>query len=210
MSGGLRLPSTIAGVGESKQKDIHGKWSTYEDAKNALETEYGMVPPQEPDWAPPVLSLKDLTESTGKDYTEKYLQLTSWFGYLAEVKSRVSAQILELDNEMKQVEATMRENMRNNSTKTTRSGETKSPPAQEMEDKIRLDPRYMELGVKKQALEQMASMLTSRINKHEYEIKLMSRQVEIKRTEFDQSNREGSISGNKGVPLRTPGESRRW
>lgn len=212
---GLRLPSTIAGVGETAQEEIHTQWSTYEWAKEFLERQYGLVPPQEPNWAPPELTLKDLTESIGKDYTEKYMQITGWFGYLAEVKSRVNAQILELDNEMKQIEASMRENMRAMSSKTTKSGEPKAPPAQEMEDKIRLDPRYKELGVKKQGFEQMATMLTSRINKHEYEIKLMSRQVEIKRTEFDHASREGGISGNRGAPLRTPGESqqgggRRW
>jgi predicted RNA-binding protein with RPS1 domain len=213
MSGGLRLPVTIAGVGEKAQEEIHSKWSTYEYAKEFLERQYGMVPPQEPNWAPPVLTLKDLTESAGKDYTDKYMQLTGWYGYLSEVKSRVSAQVLELDNEMKQIEASMRENMRSHSTKKTKSGESKAPPLAEMEDKIRLDPRYIELGIKKQGFEQMEAMLTSRINKHEYEIKLMSRQVEIKRAEFDHNTRESSISGNRGAPLRTPGDdgpSRRW
>ena len=207
------MPVTLAGVGESTQEEIHVQWSTYEQAKYALEQEYGMIPPQEPNWAPPVLTLKDLTESQGKDYTEKYMQLTAWYGYLSEVKSRVNAQVLELDNEMKQIEARMREGMRERSTKRTKAGESKAPPAQEMEDKIRLDPHYTELGVKKQGLEQMATMLTSRINKHEYEIKLMSRQVEIKRVELDHSNREGALHVQRGNTLRTPGEgspNRRW
>lgn len=210
MSGGLRLPSTMAGVGESAGKEIHTEWSTYERAKRMLEEEYGMAPPQEPNWPAPDLTLDDLTKSVGKDYTEKYMQLTGWYGYLSEVKSRVVAQILELENEMRQIEATMRQNMRDRTTRTTAKGEAKAPPAQEMDDKIRLDPRYKELGIKKQGFEQVASMLTSRINKHEYEIKLMSRQVEIKRTEWEHAGREGGINGNRGAPLRTPSEGRRW
>lgn len=198
-SGGLRIPDTV-GVGTEAHEEIHETWSTYDQAKADVEMKFGMMPLKEPDFAPPTLTLKDLTESQGKDYTEKYLYVTGWYGYLGEVKARLSAQILELDNEMNQISSRMRESMRSRSTRTTRGGESKAPPAQEMEDKIRLDPRYTELGVKKQGIEQMRSMIASRIERHEYEIKLLSRQVEIKRTEWEHANRAGGINGQGGIP----------
>lgn len=202
--GGLRLPDTIAGVGETEQAAIHDAWSTYEKIKETIEMEFGMLPIEEPAWSPPTLTLDDLTEKVGKDYTEKYLQVTAWYGYLGEVKARLSAQLLEIDNEMNHIEASMREKMRERSTKTTKGGERKAPPLAEMADKIQLNGRYSDLSVKKQGLEQMIVILTARIVRHEYEIKLLSRQVEIKRTEFDHAQREGGINGPRGAPLRTP------
>lgn len=204
---GLRLPSTLAGVGETAQQEIHSRWSTYENAKHYIETVVGLKPPEEPKWAEPVLTLQGLTESTGKDYTEMYMQVTGWFGYLGDIKARVSAQILERDREMKFIEAKMREAMRDRSDRTTKTGDRKAPPAGEMDDKILLDARYSTLGIEKQGFEQVVSMLNARITKLEYEIKLISRQVEIKRTEFEHANREGGINGQRGVPLRTPGAS---
>lgn len=205
--GGLRLPETLAGIGASEQEDIHLKWSTYEAIKNEIEMRYGMMPIQEPAWAPPTLTLEDLTEKVGKDYTEKYLQVTAWYGYLSEVKARISAQLLEIDNEMNHIESSMREKMRDRSTKTTKGGDRKAPPIAEMTDKIRLDTRYSDLSTRKQGFEQMKVIISARVDKHEYEIKLLSRQVEIKRTEFDHAQREGGISGQRGAPLRTPGNS---
>lgn len=201
--GGLRLPATIAGAGATQEAAIHNDWDTYNRAVEFVQMSIGLPPANEPDCDPPTLSLKDL-EASGSDYSNKYLQLLSWFTYAQQKEIEAECQVIQLTNEMKQIAATMREGMRERSGRTTKGGEKKAPPAAEMEDKIRLDARYLELGQTLQFQEHVKKLVEAKRMKYESELKLMSRQVEIKRQEFENSNRENAIRGGRGAPSGEP------
>lgn len=197
--GGLQLPDVLSGIGASKEADIHSNWDTYSQAKNHVEMELGFPPPSEPNVAPPDITLDDL-EASGKDYTDRYLALLHWFNYAQEKEADAECCVLQLENEMKQIAATMRETMRGRSSKVTRAGEKKAPPAAEMEDKIRMNDRYLELSTQLQSWTHVKKLVQVKRECFESKLKLMSRQVEIKRLDFEKTNRGSNLHGDRGLP----------
>lgn len=197
--GSLRLPTTVVGLGAVGEAEIHSEWNTFDSVKHELEDNLGFRTPTEPPFEAPTLSVDDLTELHGKDYTEKYLQFMAWMNFSNQVVAYHAAKIIQFENETKHIEASMREGMRNGSSATKASGERKAPPLAEMADKIRLHPRVKDLGQSVQYHEQF--LLIARANAFEYEnsVKLLSRQIEIKKLEFESSNREGNMGR-----MRTP------
>lgn len=201
--GGLRLPATISGAGADQEEAIHNDWDTYDEAARFVEMELGLPPLTEPGYSPPTLELGDL-EATGKDYSEKYLMFLGWFNYAQQEENKAACKVLQIDNEMKQIAAKMREGMRERSPKTTKAGEKKAPPAAEMDDRLRLDPRYLELGQQLQFNQHVRKLIESKRETYESSMKLLSRNIEIKRMEFEGTNRENAIRGQRGAPTGQP------
>lgn len=198
--GGLRVPGVISDVGESEAKEIHERWTMYPAVQQYLETQLAMALPAEPEFACPPLKVEDLTTPDGKAYTETYMQRVAWFGFFSERKAEHDAIVLEVEAEMGIIETRLRTNMRKNSLKKTRSGETKAPPVQEMEDVINSDTRYLELKQKLIFHKQILKRLNARVETLDREIKLTSRQVEIRRQEFDGGGRTPRAQGGPPPP----------
>lgn len=208
MTGGLSLPTVLAGMSASEEAEIHKRWDTYNDVTEHMEN-LGFGPPREPSYLEPTLSVEDLTESQGKDYTEKYLHFIGWFNYANQICASATAQILQCDNEIKIIEARMRENMRKRTDRKTRSGEAKAPPIVEMADTIRLDPRIVELTQVKQWHTQLLERVSAKRMEFESGRALLSRQIEIKKLEYGGAARENNLNvrdpqGNRPRHLRTP------
>ena len=104
------------------------------------------------------------------------------------------------------IETRIRTNMRKNSLKKTRSGESKAPPAQEMEDAINADTRYLELKQKLLLQKQILKRLNARVETLDREIRLTSRQVEIRRQEFDNTGRSPTARGLPPPGMRYSGQ----
>lgn len=201
-AGGLRLPNVLAGIGANEEEEIHKSWDTYNDVKKYMEDTLGFMPPHEPQYPPPKLTIEDLTEAQGKDYTEKYLHFIGWFNYANQICASASAQILQYDNEIKIIEARMRENMRKQSTITTKGGKVKAPPVVEMSDTIRLDPRIIELTQVKQWQSQLLVRMTALREEFESGRGLLSRQIEIKKLEYGGAARENNLNIRDQNPAR--------
>lgn len=182
--GGLRLQTRVVGVGESEADQIHNEWSSYDIVKEYLETSLAFVSPPEPEFACPPLRVEDLTTTDNKAYTETYARRVAWFGFYSEKKAEHDAIVLEIDAEMNVIETRIRTQLRKTSNKTTASGEPKAPPAQAMEDAINSDVRYLELKKKKVFHGQVLKRLNARVETLDREIRLTSRQVEIRRQEL--------------------------
>lgn len=193
--GGLRIGGTISGVGESEAARIHEEWTTYPSVKEYLEMQLSLATPGEPEFACPPLRVEDLTTPDSKTYTETYAQRVAWFGFFSERKAEHDAIVLELEAEMGIIETRIRTNMRKTSLKKTRSGETKAPPAQEMEDAINSDSRYLELKHKLLIQRQILKRLNARVETLDREIRLTSRQVEIRRQDIEANTRSPTARG---------------
>lgn len=206
--GGLRLQSAVEGVGESEAAAIHREWSSYPLVQQYLEEQLALVVPSEPEFACPPLRAEDLTTTDNKAYTETYAQRVAWFGFYSERKAEHDAIVLELEAEMSVIETRIRNQLRRTSKKVTASGDTKAPPAQAMEDAINSDGRYLELKQKLVFHKQILKRLNARVETLDREIRLTSRQVEIRRQDFD-NNRggNGSVRG-VGPGMRPPGSGR--
>lgn len=191
----------IDGVGATDEEEIHGFWTVSSAVTDYLEMQLGCPPPKEPDYSYPELKLGDLTTTNSAKYTEAFAKRTAWLGYLWTVLSDHEAKLLELDTEMQDIERRIRSNLRKTSTKVTRTGEQKAPPAHEMDDIIGKNPRHREL--KKEALfhRELIKRLSARVNALLEAQKLTSRQVEIRRQEIDLTGRSSRINGAGGIPV---------
>lgn len=207
LHGGLRLPPGMDDVGETAEANIHKRWGYINDVIDYMENELGVAPPKEPGFPCPTLTSEDLTNPDSKTYTIRYCQFNSWWEYLSEVLARHEAKELEFKAEMSDLEATLRESFRKHSAKTTRAGERKAPPALEMDDKIETNPRYVELKQLSLKVAEIIKILGSKVKSLERSLALLSRQVEIRRQNFDNSNRVSNVQGRGGIPapgMRTP------
>lgn len=209
--GGLRLPSGMDDVGATAEANIHKRWDYSTEVKAYLEDELGIPPPREPSFACPTLLAEDLTNPDSKTYTERYSEFLAWYNFLSETLARHVAVSLEHKAEMEDLSATLRESFRKNSKKTTRSGEAKAPPAAEMEDRIHTHPRYVELRQKNLKTSEVIEMLGRKVESLKSSLALLSRQVEIRRQNFDSGNRGSNIQGRGGMPnpgVRSPFNNR--
>lgn len=191
----------IDGVGATEEEEIHGFWTVSDAVTSYLEMQLGCPPPKEPDVSYPELKIGDLTTSNSIKYTEAFARRTAWLGYLWTVLADHEAKLLELEVEMQDIERRIRTNLRKTSTRTTRSGEQKPPPAHEMEDTVGKNLRHREL--KKEALfhKELIKRLSARVNALVEAQKLTSRQVEIRRQEIDLNGRGSRINGTGGIPV---------
>lgn len=203
--GGLRLQGAVAGVGESEAQEIHRNWAMYPAVQQYLTTQLALAMPPEPEFACPPLRAEDLTTNDNKAYTETYAQRVAWFGFYSERKSEHDAIVLEVEAEMSVIETRIRNHLRRNSKKVTATGDSKAPPAQAMEDAINSDNRYLELKQKLIFHKQILKRLNARVETLDREIRLTSRQVEIRRQEFDNAGRGNSGVRQPGPGMRPPG-----
>lgn len=205
--GGLRLPAGMDDVGATAEANIHKRWEFFDESKEYMENELGIPPPREPNFACPTLTAEDLTEPDAKRYTERYNEFLAWYNYLSEILARHESVALEHKAEMDDLSATLRESYRKNSKKVTRSGEAKPPPIAEMEDRIQVHPRYVELKQKNLKTSEIIGMLGRKVETLKSSLALLSRQVEIRRQNFEGNNRGSNIQGRGGLPgpgVRTP------
>jgi len=203
--GGLYVPPGMDSVGARDEENIHRRWEYSQEVSEYLENELGITPPVEPNFACPTLSSDDLTNPDSSAYTTRYSEFMAWYTYLTEVLARHESKLLEHDYEMNDISSNIRESLRKNSTRKTRGGEDKAPSAPEMEDKIQTNPRFIELKQRKLRTTEIVKRLSAKTEGLYRQIQLLSRQVEIRRQNFDGSNRGGGVQG-RGLPygMRTP------
>jgi hypothetical protein len=204
--GGLYVPPGMDSVGEQAEENIHKRWEYSEEVSDYLENELGISPPSEPQFACPTLSSEDLTNPDSTAYSTRYAEFMAWYTYLTEVLSRHESKLLEYEYEMEDIASNIRESLRKNSTRKTKDGETKAPSAGEMEDRIQVNPRFIELKQRKLRSTEIIKRLSAKTEGLYRQIQLLSRQVEIRRQNFDGNNRGGTVQGRGGLPygMRTP------
>ncbi len=197
---GLSLNGPITGVGESVAQEIEQEWESFPDVMQYLEEKLALVPAREPEFALPPLKVEDLTTPDSKAYTEAYAQRVAWFGFFLEHKAKHDAIVLELEAKMSVIETRIRTDMRKNNKRVTKDGSAKEPSTAAMEDAVNGDPHYLDLKKKLVTHKQALKLLNARCENLDREIKLTSRQVEIRRQEFDNSTRSPSLRGQLPAP----------
>lgn len=196
---GLQLPSNI-GLPESQEKQVHERWNTLEEMEQQLAYE-GFSPYEQPQFGCPQVTEESLTTADSKAYTGMYAQQLAWFDYSSSSLARCTAELLQVTNEMDIIEASMRKVFRE---KMRIGGKAAKMSAEEMKDEILLDERYSYLLYRKQQLSQYKTILGAYTENIERGLKVISRQVEIRKMELEQSrvnipNRGyGGIRGSGG------------
>lgn len=196
---GLRLDNTVIGLGEQQEREISERWK-FEAITDYVYKTLGLPMPTEPVNPYPDLTIDDLTTTDGKRYTTKFLHQIEWAGWTGRKTGEVEAKLILVKAEMEEIARGIRINMRKHCTRKNAKGQPKPPTAQEMEDEIGSDLRHKELFREHAFLTALLKMLNSEEKAQEAKTGLISRQVEIRRQEFDNTNRGGSIQGKRGIP----------
>lgn len=176
----LNLPENLPiGVGEAEKAAIKSTWSTA-DTEHAKFGAAGFLPHAQPKSACPELTVDLLTTKSYSDYTQAYVELLSWFSYASEILARIESHVLELKN-MRDILAAQ---TRRNSRATAAPGE-KRPTAQEQDDRLLLSVEYQEVLRELQRYEQARLLYKARVDGIETSLRVISRQVEIRRQEIE-------------------------
>jgi hypothetical protein len=153
-------------------------------------TRMGFPPVEQPSHSRPVLTPEILTTPDSRQYTEVYWRLEAWHDYAFNTMARIKAILVQVANEKNQIERSIRKD----AAQPSADGEAKEKLSkQEMDDLIAEHPRYHELSYEEQKLEQQKILLQSHVESLERDLKLVSRQVEIRRQDIDQGKRATNL-----------------
>lgn len=205
---GLRLDDVVDGLGATEEEEARRQWNVSDRVTTHLRMEIGCPAPAEPDFDYPRLNPNNLTTPSSKAYTDEYAKRTAWLGYLGERLAEHQAKLLEIKAEMGDIERRIRTSERKHNASVTAKGKVKLPSLQAMSDKIGENPRYKDLQQEQLFEEEVILRLGAKVYGASEEQKLYSRNVEIRRQDFDQSNRNNNIRGNRGIPV-SGGQGRR-
>lgn len=195
VTGGLQVPPNI-GVSESAQREIHKTWDTIGDVEADLAMS-GFMPMQTPEFECPQVTEAALTTENSQEYTQTYARQLAWFNYSSQVLARVTAHLLQYENEMDTIEARIHVDRR---ARAKAAGE-KPPSGDTLKQEVLMDPRHDELRRQAQVLKQKKIELQAFVDGIERGLKVISRQVEIRKMEIEQGR--VNIPG-RGYGVRTP------
>lgn len=199
--GGLHLPSSV-GVGEQEQKDIHNAWTATIDNVEADLASMGIVAEKAPEFSRPTLTAEQLTTTINKDYTILYSQHLSWYNYTTPLVAKVKARLLGVKNEMTDIEVRIRQEMKKKNKIVERDMKFTE---KDIEDHIWMDPRYKQLLLERQRLEQYKLELDAYLETMDRNLLTISRQVEIRKIEYGGNHIENNLPGRgRYQPIRTP------
>lgn len=200
-TGGLHLEEVVDGVGATEEEDVRQQWSVTSEVTEYLHMELGCPIPKEPLFDYPEMKPSDLTTPNSDKYMELYGKRTAWLSYLRQRLAENQASLLEVEAEMSDISRRIRTSERKHNQRATAKGGLKAPSQAEMDDKIGRNPRYKELLRRKLFLKQVIFRLGARVDGTGDEQALHSRSVEIRRQEFEGSNRTSNIRGSRGIPV---------
>jgi len=179
---GLNIDGSV-GLGERLQEELHNVWDTFDDSELKL-TQLGFPPVNKPGSARPHIEPGTLNRLNGAQLTEIFEQVGAWQDYATNLLSRFRGYLQQIDNEKKVLTARLRQGA---IQAAMQSGE-KKPPEKEIEQNVLLDPRYQELMQEEQKVEQQRFQMEGHVDSLNRQLKLVSRQVEIRRQELEASS----------------------
>jgi hypothetical protein len=178
----------IAVTPDAAIERVTSKWRTYDNATAALDAHNAgkLITPPDAANGPPVLS-EDMLQSSNMSIGTNMVRIMAWYQHLSEIKARLEAQLLEVDNTMRTLEALFRRDYKAMHPKATLT---------EIDDVIALEPTYMNFAVVKQNLKQQILLLSPKVDYFHNGYRILSRNIELIKMEREQIRGE-SNAGNR-------------
>ncbi len=176
----FRIPPTIS---QQENEQVQREWDTYDDAVQRLE-QMGVTEAN----APSPIKKGELADISGTEYSERYVEYLGWATFVNQRLTESNAILLQLENEIDDVAARIRTNL-DKRLKNTKEKMT----VEQKKDHLQLHPMYRPLRIELQVQEQVCMLLRDRSNSAKEHLKVISRQVEIRKTEFDGQVRESNM-----------------
>jgi hypothetical protein len=193
VNGGLQISKlSLVGGGESKHQEIHTRWETLPTVLEQFD-EWGLpTDPREPKVECPVVTAEMLLTPDAASYTAMFANQRLWFNYAARRLSRIKVELLQTQTEMKDLARQSRQDCREiNKTRKKIDRMT----AEEINDVVETVPRYRELRVRELALLQFKTLASDIVEELESAMKLISRQVELRREDSRSGTNEQNMPG---------------
>lgn len=193
--GGLRLPSSL-GVGASVQREVHEQWTTLPSIQEELGG-HGFTPLPAPTFAyPGTVSPEQLTNQNNTLYSTLYAEHLAWYNYTAEIVALIRATLVELENEMDDIASRIRRDEREkNKRQTVRDNRLSGD---DIRDLILQEPRYRSLLQDKQRYDQKKLLMEAKLDAMDRNLRVLSRQVEIRKTELERTQTGSNMPGRGG------------
>jgi hypothetical protein len=189
---GLNIPGPV-GPGEQEVQQIAARWNTQPLVEAELASE-GFYPMSQPEHVLPRITNDLLTSPNNKDYTEAYNSFVAWLGYTRDKLARTQLALLQMKNQKKELERTLRGRIFG----MANANNQKKPTIKEQEDYIEADATYADLMVRMQHQQQKELVYQSEFERFSDAVKLMSRNVEIRRGHWE------AEGGHAGQPYQNP------
>lgn len=192
--GGLVIPDLI-GLTDTELDEIARQHDTFDEVETEL-TKWGFSPMEKPRYQCPELTPEVLATVNMTQYSSTYTQFNAWYGYAHNTLARLKAVRLGIEREMNTIGRGMRMAMHKQKAAGTKL--TK----EYLEDLVESNPRYSQLALEEQKLDQQVMLVESQVNSLERDLRLISRQVELLRMEHDNGRIDSNMNNRGRVPGR--------
>ena len=196
--GGLHIPGSL-GIGRSQEEQIHQSWSTFDEMELLLVRAYGIHPVEQPNCSVPRITASLLTDASNREFSQIYANFGEWYGFITALYGRVQAKIVEIDNEMSDLVVQNRQRLLD-AWRQAGGNKRDKPTVQQMSDYNDLQPRVRDLKFEHQKWEQQRLMLQPRKEQLYRDMKIISRQVEIRGQELERNRTGSNMPGRRHTP----------
>lgn len=197
-SGGLNLPSGV-GLSTGEVQEILTRFATLSDVEENLNKMGFPAQGKQPDFPLPEITSEVLTRYTNDQYSEVYSKLLAWFNYLVPIHADAKAALLQAQNQLDLVEAhTQKRITDQNKNKTKGEGRL---TAEEVRTEVLVDPTYQTALLEVQTRKQTLIKLDAYWEIADRGLRVISRQIEVKKIEFGGSNRDGNLNRPNYKPI---------
>lgn len=177
------MASGSLGVGETIQEELHNKWDTIDDVEIEL-IKMGLGPLEKPHYSFTTMTPGTVERMSNDELTRALEMYQGWHSFSANMLSRVRGRIGQCDNEMKVLAA----KLRSHAVQTAKQLGDKKPAEDAIKEQIMLNPRYQDIMIDVQKAEQMRFQLEGWVDSFSLGIRIISRQVELRRQSLEQLN----------------------
>lgn len=192
-TGGLAAPTSL-GISMTELEAILSKF----DTQNAVEQDLkhmGLTDEKKPAFELPEITPEALTTTDNTQYTTLYSQQLAWQNYLSPIVAKVCSGLLQAENQMVLIEAAIEKRLKaQNKLRTKEEKLDKN----DIKNEVLNDPIYQEAMLEAQRLKQYKLRLEAMTEIAGRNLRVISRQIELKKMEFDENNRETNINRGRG------------
>lgn len=175
---GLVIPTDL-GISPKEEVKISHRWETLEGVVDTL-NKWGFSEAKDPKVEYPRITAELLLTPDIQQYTILYAAQLHWYNYANVLRARVTAEMLQLENEMDDIGAAIRKELRETNKAL---GKKDGLSTSAIDDEVTTNGRYRELRIRAQELMQFKLELGARVEELESGMKVISRQVEIRKEE---------------------------
>lgn len=194
--GGLQAPKSL-GISMTELDRIVEKFHTQPSVEEDLK-KMGITNPPQPQFELQQITAEMLSTVDDVAFTAMYSQQLAWQNYVSPVLAKVTASLLQEETKLKLIGAAIKKHIREQNLLREKKDKLTED---DIENEILTDPVYQETLLEAQRHKQMKLSLEVAEQIAGRNLRVISRQVEIRKEAFEAHQREGNMGyGGARVP----------